>query len=111
MMKKNVLLLCFILFVFSFTMRVHAHTEVLQDGYTENGIYYQIFEAEDNNSIFASDRAITVSRCFVYEKILTPSRTIKYVEGNFAGELVLQRFFYKDGKTHAYYSGTLTLQE
>lgn len=111
-MHKKIYVICFILIFFVDTMRVYAQSgRLLQDGYTEEGIYYQIYDLESDISVYAVDKTIAVSRCLIYEEIIMPSKTIEYTQNNYSGVLILQRFRYKSGKTYAYYSGTLTLQE
>ena len=82
--------------------------EFLASGYTEEGIYYEVY---GTRSVTRAMESIFVTRTVVYEGIVQPEPTMywkEYVNGEvYAGTLKLAEFDYSSGQTTAIYEGTL----
>ncbi len=110
-MKKLIYVFCCILLISGMQVSVKAGKDSLQEGYTAEGVYYQVFDWENGSKMPTGGDVITVNKCFMYMAIVKPERTIDYSQDGYAGVLTLCRVVYSEGKTYAYYAGTLTLQE
>lgn len=109
-MKWRIFTACSMLICLITVMSVPVYAqEALQEG-CEGEIYYQIIEVESDTNSCAVGETITLSRKFVYDAILTPSKTMYYTWRDYAGYLNLQEYYQKDGQTHAIYFGTLYLR-
>ena len=114
-MKKYVYLVCCVVLLFLSTITADAGNIMSQNGHTEEEIYYRIFEIDHGINIFGVSDSRKETICVVFSEIIIPPRTRDYVKvytgKTYVGKLYLQSATYQSGKTYAYYSGTLTLQE
>lgn len=109
--------LCITLFFFfPLTAKAEAQDNKISDGYTSEGIYYEIYEIDtdycESNSRAIGD-SIIVTREFLYYGIVSPPTQKYYYEtissSTYAGTLSLSSFYFKNGNTYATYTGTLTI--
>lgn len=85
----------------------------INDGYTNNGIYYSVYEIETSTaSLFSVGDTITITREFQFDGIIKPSSTMSYSETinnvTYKGTLQLVSFSFEGDHTIALYKGTLT---
>lgn len=82
--------------------------EFLASGYTEEGIYYEVY---GTRSVTRAMESIFVTRTVVYEGTVQPDTTLywkEYINGEaYAGTLALVKFDCSLGQTKAIYEGTL----
>ena len=111
------LFLCITSFWFSsITINAEETPTTISDGYTLEGIYYEVYEISTEYSANTSRDVYTVievTREFRYDGIVAPPSQKYYyatIHGYaYEGTLVLSRIYFEDGNTHAVYTGTLTI--
>lgn len=107
------LLSIFLTLLFSIPVRAMEPKAPIYEGYTSEGIYYEVYDIETN---VAQERAagdtIDVIREFRFEGIIIPPSTRNWSEQvngtSYSGTLKLYRCSYDNNTTIAYYQGTLT---
>lgn len=86
---------------------------LLDSGYTEDGVYYEVFGEPINVNVGARV-LLDVDRTVVYVGEVFPPETMEWTEKisgvEMSGTLYLQSFLYnaRTNRTTAYYSGTLS---
>lgn len=111
------LFLCIASFWFSsITVNAEETPAPISDGYTIDGVYYEVYEISTEYSANISRDVYTVvevTREFRYDGIVAPPSQKYYYEiingYTYDGTLNLSRFYFEDGNTHAVYTGTLTI--
>lgn len=113
-MKKYCIVLFPFILLLSFPTAVSAeelNETMIVSGYTEEGIYYEVYGTLYNRS---SSDSITVTRNIVYDSNITPNTQISWKEKinnvSYSGILRLLNYNYDapSNKTTAIYYGTLT---
>lgn len=115
MNKLAIPILC-IIFFFMLPLSANAQEpdKKLSEGYTEDGIYYAIYEVEteDTSTARAAGDTLEVTRKIIYSGIVQPPAQREYEETingyKYVGILYLYSYSFEDGNTHAYFKGTLT---
>ena len=114
-MKKTYYLLSVLAFILALSVPVQASENsmpVITSGYTENGIYYEVY-----GQTFLQPRSdsISVTRQVIYENIINPERQIFWKESingvTYTGTLKLTQVMHDIDKTIAIYKGTLTVKK
>lgn len=114
MKKISIPLLCiFLTLLFSIQVQAMESKVSIYEGYTSEGIYYEVYDIETN---VAQERAagdtIDVIREIRFNGIVTPPSTQTWQESisgtYYTGTLKLYRCSYENNTTIAYYRGTLT---
>ena len=111
------LFLCIASFWFSsITVNAEAAPTPINEGYTAEGVYYEVYEISTEYSANTSRDIYTVvevTREFLHYGIVAPPSQKYYCEiingYTYDGTLYLSRFYFEDGNTHAVYTGTLTI--
>lgn len=109
--KKTYFLPLTLLLLLSFPTVVSADSAIAENGYTQEGIYYEVHNI--SYSLYASD-SIPVTKEIVYHGKVFPQAELEWVEiikgSQYSGTLYLVEFTYssKDNQTTATYEGTLT---
>lgn len=124
-MKKTGIFALSLVMILSFSMNVCAkentnmNSEVLlEQGYTDDGIYFEVFgiQDENNGSTANSTRIVdskVITRKVVYYSLVTPSNSISWQENiggsTYSGTLYLSSYVkYPSGNyTNAWYTGTV----
>lgn len=120
MFKKAGLTILVIMLALIYTLPVSAmelrkeSRVFLESGYTEEGIYYEIYEVEsvsENDIRSSATGGVEITREVIYYGIVTPPRNINHsstINGMvYYGTLNLYKIVTGDDKTYAYYSGTI----
>ena len=120
MFKKVGLTILVLFFTLVYTMPVSSmelERELrapLESGYTEEGIYYEIFEVKTDAELGSRSNAmggIEVTREVIYHATVNPPLTINHsttISGMvYYGTLNLYKIVTGDGKTYAYYRGII----
>ena len=117
-MKTIFLTILCITFFLSSPLNVDAEesNNLVNGDHTTSGIYYEVYEVSTDSSISNARNIgdfVAVTREFLYYEILVPPTQINYCEiinnVTYEGILNLSGFQHVDGKTHAVYTGTLTV--
>lgn len=117
-MKTVFLTILCITFFLSFPLNVNAEksNNPINSGHTATGSYYEVFEVSTDFSTIKTRNigdSIAVTREFLYYEILIPPTHMNYCETindiTYKGILNLSGFQHEAGKTHAVYTGTLTV--
>lgn len=114
-MKKGICFICCVFMLCTDTTRTNALGIMPQNSYTEEGLNYPVFDLKQDVTVCTGENNRDVNICVVFNGIVVLPKT-KFYTTIFSGEIYLgilnfQNAIYKDGKIHAYYSGTLTLQK
>ncbi len=114
-MKKifSYIICLYLILNMSMTVSAQETWHKVGDGYTTDGIYYEVFVIDnlENESISMCNTSITVTREIRFSGEITPPRelslneTIKGV--NYSGTVKLKNYSYVSGITVATYTGTL----
>lgn len=115
-MKKSTSFICCIIMLFVCMIQVKAENELIFKENTEKRRYDQIICIHSEASICVIGNTLKVNDvCVEYAGNVIPPRTLSYYKNylgkKYTGILEFHYSFYDDGKTMAYYSGTLYLQE
>ncbi|MCD7752678.1 MAG: hypothetical protein LUI10_13250 [Lachnospiraceae bacterium] len=97
------------------TMNVKADTFYgeIEEGYTEDGIYYELYKMDKQSDELTASGSISVRREILYYAIITPPMEIEWTETisgvTYTGTLKLLNYTleYNEQTTLAAYSGTL----
>lgn len=113
-MKRFLMVISVMIMLFSTSLTVSANDrEVIMSGYTDSGIYYEVYGITDN-SVYGLRNTIAVERVVVFYGRVTPEATMNWSEkiGNrtYSGTLKLYSYNYSvaDQITTAYYRGNLS---
>ncbi len=118
-MKKFFFVFLFIIMIINISLPVNAQKtgKKVGEGYTKDGVYYEVFVAkdvEDNDSVLSST-SISVTREVIYAGIVVPETSISWeekIDGKYyIGSLKLSSYIYTDGKTVSIYKGILFLKD
>lgn len=100
--------------IFSFPIQEENYVAC---GYTSDGIYYEVYELHPINEpytyLLSSEDDVIIG--VTYSDIITPPQTYNYssIKNSitYSGTLYLFRVKYDNGKTYAYYRGTVYASE
>lgn len=113
-----VVLTMLMIFIYAFptsAMELEKELRVpLECGYTESGIYYEVYEVETGAEIGFQSKAtggIAIIREVIYYDTVTPPLTINHsttISGMvYYGVLYLDKYTHMNDKIYAYYRGTI----
>lgn len=114
-MKKFLgILICFsIMLTISLPVSAQERVQKVGDGYTIEGVYYEVFAVDEieSNEIILRSIGISVTREVIYSGIVAPSKKLTWSEkidgANYSGTLTLSGYLYTTTDTVATYKGTL----
>lgn len=114
-MKKISIPLLSIILTLLFSIQVQAMEpkSPIYEGYTSEGIYYEVYDTETSVSLErAVGDTVNVIREFRFSGIIVPPSTRIWYENisgtDYSGTLKLYNYSYENNTTIAYYRGTLT---
>lgn len=114
-MKKNIFVLFFLVAIVSASFPVNAQ-EMKQkagEGYTPDGIYYEVYAVEnlEESNISLCGASVSVTREVRYSGIVTPQAKISWREkingSYYSGVLAISKYSYTTSQTVATYTGVL----
>lgn len=114
-MKKTIMLIALAIMVVNTTLTVKAqgNGEKVGQGYTIEGIYYEVYVSDDidGENVAICGTGVSVVREVVYSGLVTPEKTITWREmiggTYYEGILTLKNFSASKTKTVATYAGTI----
>ena len=114
-MKKlfmYIICLCLILNM-SMTVNAQEASHKVGEGYTADGVYYEVYVAEDlaENDIVLCGASVSVTREVIYSGVVKPQTEISWREkingSYYSGVLTISKYFSTTSQTIATYSGVL----
>lgn len=111
-MKRFILLLvCILSLLTPLNVEAHNQPSPVYSGYTEEGIYYEVYVNTDIANFTTYTTRVPYSIYLSFYGYVYPNPTIYYAETlngiKYVGTLELQNYYHADGITTAYYEGTL----
>lgn len=114
-MNKGIFAIFFVVAVLSSSFPVNAQetTQWVGEGYTSEGIYYEVYAVEDleGNDIALYRASVSVTREVIYSGIVKPQTEISWREkingSYYSGVLTISKYFSTTSQTVATYTGVL----
>ena len=114
-MNKGIFAICFVVAVLSISFPVNAQktAQRVGGGYTSEGIYYEVYVAEDlaENDIVLCGASVSVTREVIYSGVVKPQKEISWREkingSYYSGVLTISTYSYTTSQTVATYTGVL----
>ena len=114
-MNKGIFAILFVVAVLSISFPVNAQktAQRVGEGYTSEGIYYEVYVAEDlaENDIVLCGASVSVTREVIYSGVVKPQTEISWrekINGNYySGVLTISKYSYTISQTVATYTGVL----
>ncbi|MBO5336461.1 MAG: hypothetical protein J6A94_04930 [Lachnospiraceae bacterium] len=108
------ILVCFSLIItISLPVSAQEGVQKVGEGYTTEGVYYEVFAVDEMESNEITIRSIgkSVTREVIYSGIVIPSKKLSWSEkidgANYSGTLTLSGYSHTTNNTVATYRGTL----
>ena len=107
-MNKGIFAILFVVAVLSISFPVNAQktAQRVGEGYTSEGIYYEVYVAED-----LAENDISVTREVIYSGVVKPQTEISWREkingSYYSGVLTISKYSYTISQTVATYTGVL----
>ncbi len=114
-MNKGIFAIFFVVAVLSISFPVNAQktAQRVGGGYTSEGIYYEVYVAEDlaENDIVLCGASVSVTREVIYSGVVKPQKEISWREkingSYYSGVLTISKYSYTTSQTVATYTGVL----
>ena len=114
-MNKGIFAIFFVVAVLSssFPVKAQKTAQRVGEGYTSEGIYYEVYVAEDlaENDIVLCGASVSVTREVIYSGVVKPQTEISWrekINGNYySGVLTISKYSYTISQTVATYTGVL----
>lgn len=114
-MNKGIFAIFFVVAVLSISFPVNAQktAQRVGGGYTSEGIYYEVYVAEDlaENDIVLCGASVSVTREVIYSGVVKPQKEISWREkingSYYSGVLTISKYSYTTSQTVATYTGVI----